>query len=175
MEAFKGDVDGVLGRAAREIRSMGREEFKNVISFALKHTEFMDSPLVGECLGGQGQDSAGTYNLRDLKTKGCVTIYLILPPHYLAQYDNNHCEEVTGLSSDGYRHQVIEDYTHDKMVETSAGETQSADYWNDSSNETTSASTNAEQSEQVDYWADNSASNENSSEQDNSLSNEASC
>ena len=86
MEAFKGDVDGVLGRAAREIRSMGREEFKNVISFALKHTEFMDSPLVGECLGGQGQDSAGTYNLRDLKTKGCVTIYLILPPHYLAQY-----------------------------------------------------------------------------------------
>ena len=91
------------------------------------------------------------------------------------QYDNNHCEEVTGLSSDGYRHQVIEDYTHDKMAETSAGETQSADYWNDSSNETTSASTNAEQSEQVDYWADNSASNENSSEQDNSLSNEATC
>lgn len=91
------------------------------------------------------------------------------------QYDNNHCEEVTGLSSDGYRHQVIEDYTHDKMAETSAGETQSADYWNDSSNETTSASTNTEQSEQVDYWADNSASNENSSEQDNSLSNEASC
>ena len=44
------------------------------------------------------------------------------------QYDNNHCEEVTGLSSDGYRHQVIEDYTHDKMAETSAGETQSADY-----------------------------------------------
>lgn len=91
------------------------------------------------------------------------------------QYDNNHCEEVTGLSSDGYRHQVIEDYTHDKMAETSAGETQSADYWNDSSNETTSASINTEQSEQVDYWADNSASNENSSEQDNSLSNEASC
>ena len=91
------------------------------------------------------------------------------------QYDNNHCEEVTGLSSDGYRHQVIEDYTHDKMAETSAGETQSADYWNDSSNETTSASINTEQSEQVDYWADNSASNENSSEQDNSLSNEAGC
>ena len=91
------------------------------------------------------------------------------------QYDNNHCEEVTGLSSDGYRHQVIEDYTHDKMAETSAGETQSADYWNDFSNETTSASTNTEQGEQVDYWADNSASNENSSEQDNSLSNEASC
>ncbi len=86
MESFKGDVDGVLGRAAREIRTMGREEFKNVISFALKHTEFMDSPLVGECLGGLDLDCAGTYNLRDLKTKGGVTIYLILPPHYLAQY-----------------------------------------------------------------------------------------
>ncbi len=86
MEAFKGDVDGVLGRAAREIRTMGREEFKNVISFALKHTEFMDSPLVGECLGGQGLALTGSYNLRDLKTRGGVTIYLILPPHYLAQY-----------------------------------------------------------------------------------------
>ena len=86
MESFKGDADGVLGRAAREIRTMGKEEFKNVISFALKHTEFMDSPLVGECLGGQGQDCKGTYDLRDLKTKGGVTIYLILPPHYLAQY-----------------------------------------------------------------------------------------
>ena len=91
------------------------------------------------------------------------------------QYDNNHCEEITGLSSDGYRHQVIDDYTHDKMAETSAGVTQSADYWNDSSNAATSASTNAEQNEQVDYWASNSTSNENSSEQDNSLSNEASC
>lgn len=86
MESFKEDVDGVLGRAAREIRSMGREEFKNVISFALKHTEFMDSPLVGECLGRDCKECTGTYNLRDLKTKGGVTIYLILPPHYLAQY-----------------------------------------------------------------------------------------
>ena len=86
MESFKEDVDGVLGRAAREIRSMGREEFKNVISFALKHTEFMDSPLIGQCLGGEGTKTAGTYNLRDLKTCGRVTVYMVLPPHYLAQY-----------------------------------------------------------------------------------------
>ncbi len=86
MESFKGDADGVLGRAAREIRTMGREEFKNVISFALKHTEFMDSPLVGQCLGRDGEECSGTYNLRDLKTNGGVTIYLILPPHYLSQY-----------------------------------------------------------------------------------------
>ena len=86
MESFKGDVDGALGRAAREIRTMGREEFKNVISFALKHTEFMDSPLVGACLGREEDGCAGTYDLRNLKTKGGVTIYLILPPHYLTQY-----------------------------------------------------------------------------------------
>lgn len=86
MESFKGDPDGVLGRAAREIKTMGREEFKNVISFALKHTEFMDSPLIGECLGSKDNNSIGTYNLKDLKTKGSVSIYLILPPHYLAQY-----------------------------------------------------------------------------------------
>ncbi len=86
MESFKGDADGVLGRASREIRTMGREEFKNVISFALKHTEFMDSPLVGQCLGRDGEECSGTYNLRDLKTNGGVTIYLILPPHYLSQY-----------------------------------------------------------------------------------------
>ena len=91
------------------------------------------------------------------------------------QYDNNHCEEVTGLSSDGYRHQVIEDYTHDQMAEKSAGASQSGDYWDDSSKEASSESNNAEQNEQVDYWAGNSASAENSKEKDNSLSNEASC
>ena len=86
MERFSGDVDGVLGRAAREIRSMGREEFKNVISFALKHTEFLDSPRAVRCLGHDGRNCSGTYDLRDLKVKGKVTIYMVLPPHYLAQY-----------------------------------------------------------------------------------------
>ena len=90
------------------------------------------------------------------------------------QYDNNHCEEVTGLSSDGYRHQAIEVYTHDQMAEKSAGASQSGDYWDDSSKEASSESNNAEQNEQLDYWAGNSASAENSKEKDNSLSNEAS-
>lgn len=86
MERFSGDVDGMLGRAAREIRSMGREEFKNVISFALKHTEFLDSPRAVRCLGRDGRNCSGTYDLRDLKVRGKVTIYMVLPPHYLAQY-----------------------------------------------------------------------------------------
>ena len=91
------------------------------------------------------------------------------------QYDNNHCEEATGLSSDGYRHQVIEDYTHEQMAEKSAEQNQSVDYWNDSSKEASSESNNSKQNEQVDYWAGHSASTENSKEKDNSLSNGASC
>ena len=86
MEKCAANADGVLGRAAREISTMGREEFKNVVSFALKQTEFLDSPIVGDCLGGAGDDARGSFDLRTLKTGEPVTIYLILPPHYLAQY-----------------------------------------------------------------------------------------
>ena len=86
MEKCPANADGSLGRAAREISTMGREEFKNVVSFALKQTEFLDSPLVGDCLGASGKDARGTFDLRDLKTGEPVTIYLILPPHYLGQY-----------------------------------------------------------------------------------------
>lgn len=76
----------VVGRAAREISAMGREEFKNVVSYALKQTEFLDSPLAGKCLGGEGKDERGSFDLRTLKTGAPVSIYLVLPPHYLAQY-----------------------------------------------------------------------------------------
>ena len=86
MEKCPANADGTLGRAAREISTMGREEFKNVISFALKQTEFLDSPLVGNCLGSSGKNARGSFDLRNLKTGEPVTIYLILPPHYLAQY-----------------------------------------------------------------------------------------
>ena len=44
------------------------------------------------------------------------------------QYNNNHCEEVTGLSSDGYRHQVIEDYTHEQMAGNQIESSQSNDF-----------------------------------------------
>ena len=94
------------------------------------------------------------------------------------QYDNNHCEEVTGLSSDGYRHQVIEDYTHEQMAGNTAAENQCADYWDSSSKDASASndSHHAVQSENSDYWdnANNSSSNEQSNENENSLSNEAS-
>ena len=79
-------MGGALARAAKEILSMGTEELKNVISFALKHTEFLDTPLVEECLGDRRQGFRGTYDLRDLKKFGGVSIYMILPPHYLTRY-----------------------------------------------------------------------------------------
>ena len=75
---------GLVSRASLEIQSMGTQELKNVISFALKHTEFLDSPLIEDALGEL--TDRGSYNLRNLKTNGNVAIYMILPPHYLARY-----------------------------------------------------------------------------------------
>ena len=86
MESDRTSAGGILGRAFGEISSMGGEELKNVISFALKHTEFLDSPLMEDVLGDKELDDAGTYNLRDLKNYGNVSIYMVLPPHYLARY-----------------------------------------------------------------------------------------
>ena len=92
------------------------------------------------------------------------------------QYDNNHCEDVTGLSSDGYRHQVIEDYTHEQMAGNQAEANQGYDYWNDSAKDATAENQNTVQSEQADYWAaNNSATSENANEHENSLSKDASC
>ena len=86
MEKDKAAMGGMLSRAASEIKSMGGEELMNVISFSLKHTEFLDTPLVEQCLGDSRQHYRGTYDLRDLKKFGGVSIYMILPPHYLARY-----------------------------------------------------------------------------------------
>ena len=86
MEFDTAAMGGALSRASKEIQSMGTEELKNVISFALKHTEFLDAPLIEECLGDRRQGYHGTYDLRDLKKFGGVSIYMILPPHYLTRY-----------------------------------------------------------------------------------------
>ncbi len=95
------------------------------------------------------------------------------------QYDNNYCEEVTGLSSDGYRHQVIKDYTHEQMSGNTVAERQGADYWDSSSKDASASndSQNAIQSENADYWdnTNNSSSNDQSNENENSLSHEVVC
>lgn len=105
------------------------------------------------------------------------------------QYDNNHCEEVTGLSSDGYRHQVIEDYTHEQMAGSQAESSQSNDYWDVSAKDCgegeTADNQNSTQNEQTDYWATGNANegpaneiengNEKANEASNEKANEASC
>ena len=87
------------------------------------------------------------------------------------QYDNNHCEEVTGLSSDGYRHQVIEDYTHEQMAGNQAETNQSSDYWDASAKDggdgVTADNQNATQNEQADYWSTGNANEGATSEIEN--------
>ena len=81
-------IGGHLSRASNEIQSMGTEELKNVVSYALKHTEFLDSPLVDACLGDEYRTHQhGSYDLMDLKKFGKVSIYMILPPRHLARYN----------------------------------------------------------------------------------------
>ena len=91
------------------------------------------------------------------------------------QYDNNHCEEVTGQTSDDYRHQVIEDYTHEQTAGKQV-ETQDVDYWDSSSKDASASndSQNTVQGENADYWANGSAENSIDNQQENGLSNEAS-
>jgi len=86
MEMNRTAAGGQLSRASCEIQSMGAEELKNVISVALKHTEFLDSRLMLDALGEHANNDEGTYNLRNLKTHGGVSIYMIMPPHYLGRY-----------------------------------------------------------------------------------------
>ena len=87
------------------------------------------------------------------------------------QYDNNHCEEVTGLSSDDYRHQVIEDYTHEQMAGNQSEVNQSSDYWDasakDGGESTTADNQNSVQNEQVDYWATGNTNEGSTSEIEN--------
>ena len=88
------------------------------------------------------------------------------------QYDSNHCEEVTGLSSDGYRRQVIEDYTHEQTAGAQAEATSSSDYWDASAKDE-----NSMQTEHADYWEAGNANDGSTSELENGneKTNEASC
>ncbi len=96
------------------------------------------------------------------------------------QYDSNHCEEATGLSSDGYRRQVIEDYSREQAAGNQSEASQSNDYWDasakDGGDSTTAYNQNSAQNEQADYWATGNANEGAASEIENGneKSNEAS-
>lgn len=78
---------GAVSRAASEILAMSPDELSSVTSTALRHTEFLDSPRALESLGGASSDSGQeTYDIRQLKSRGGVSIYIILPPHHMARY-----------------------------------------------------------------------------------------
>lgn len=93
------------------------------------------------------------------------------------QYDSNHCESATGLSSDDYRHWVVEDCTQEQMKGQSASESQREDFWSDSVQGGNASAEN--QNEQVDYWTENAENNSaavaDANEQENALESEASC
>jgi len=80
-------ASGMVSRVASEIRAMGPDEMSSVISTALRHTEFLDSPRALESLGAAPPDSGQeSYDIRNLKSRGGVSIYIILPPHHMARY-----------------------------------------------------------------------------------------
>lgn len=86
MRADATSAGGALQRAANEILSCGSNELKSIISSALKHTEFLDSELMCAALGDKSDGGRGTYDLKNLKQYGGVSIYMIIPPHHLTRY-----------------------------------------------------------------------------------------
>jgi len=46
------------------------------------------------------------------------------------QYTQSGCEEQTGLSADAFRHQTIEDYTHEQMASQEQDAASAQSYWN---------------------------------------------
>ena len=84
-EKRKAYLGGMLVAGANECCSMATQEFSSVLSSALRHTEFLDSPLMQRAFG-DGNCRGKSYNIRDLKEKGDVTIYMIIPPQHLERY-----------------------------------------------------------------------------------------
>ncbi len=79
-------LNGMLARAANEIMSASFRELSSIISTALRHTEFLDSPLVCNSLGSDSSSSGGSYDISQLKQEGKVSIYMVMPPHHLPNY-----------------------------------------------------------------------------------------
>jgi type IV secretion system protein VirD4 len=74
-------LNGTLSRGASEIMSMSDTEWKSVLSSVQKHTEFLESARAQSTLSGQS-----TYNIMDMKTRCNVSVYIVIPPHYMSQY-----------------------------------------------------------------------------------------
>ena len=66
------------------------------------------------------------------------------------QYDACGCEEQTGLSADGYRHQVVSDYTHEQLAAQDRDANAAESYWDESNREAVSNGNVQDASDQ--YW-----------------------
>ena len=62
-----------------------QDEFYSVVSSVMKHTEFLESPLMQKAFGVNNHDGNG-YDVRFLKSSGSASVYIIIPPQYLASY-----------------------------------------------------------------------------------------
>lgn len=85
------------------------------------------------------------------------------------QYEENGCEEQTGLSADGYRHQVISDYTAERFATQDQEAQEAQAYWSNEQGNVVAEDLNsnlaaigADQDVATNVNADNSVSNENS-------------
>lgn len=68
-----------LARAAASIGLSDSRKNKEFVSGAVDHSEWLDSPAMASILTGNG------FNLSELKT-GNTTVFLVLPPQYLAEH-----------------------------------------------------------------------------------------
>lgn len=85
MMANKTAVRGKLAALGSECNQMGDNEFYSVVSAVMKHTEFLESPLMQKAFGVNNHDGNG-YDMRFLKSSGSASVYIIIPPQHLASY-----------------------------------------------------------------------------------------
>lgn len=81
LEAMQGTdaAGGLVRRAANRHLSKSDREAAGVLSSAMRHTYFLDSPRMTDVM------SRSDFRFEDLK-QGAVTVYLVLPPDRMATY-----------------------------------------------------------------------------------------
>ena len=73
-------VHGLIARAASKFRGLNEKVRTDVLATAISNTEFLDSPAVMKSM------SRSSFDIRDLKKSGEVSLYFILPTDKLAAY-----------------------------------------------------------------------------------------
>lgn len=74
------EAHGLIARAATKYKGLGPKLGADVLSTAISNTEFLDSPRVVKSL------EKSSFDLRDLKKEGNISLYLILPIDKISAY-----------------------------------------------------------------------------------------